>query len=71
MYRRQVKRSGSKLALNEDGPIHALDVAHMTMAYKRNHTAVWTDSDSDCYRKHDDSDSDGDGLVRPSKGNTT
>ena len=54
----------------------ALDVAHMTLAYKRRsraNTATWSDSDSDGYRKRDDSDSDGDSDDRgqPSKGNTS
>ena len=48
VYRRQIIANGNKLDRNEDGPIWALDVAHMTLAYKRKHrahSATWTDSD--------------------------
>ena len=54
VYRRQVIGNGTKLSRSEDGPIWALDVAHMTLAYKRRgraNTATWTDSDSEGYRK--------------------
>ena len=74
--RLQVIGNGTKLSRTEDGPIWALDVAHMTLAYKRKHrskAATWTDSDSDGFLKRDSSDSDGDGddRGRPSKGNTS
>ena len=76
VYRRQVIGNGTKLSRSEDGPIWALDVVHMTLAYKRRgraNTATWTDSDSDGYRKRDDSDSDvdNDDHGRLSKGNTS
>ena len=76
VYRRQVIGKGTKLARNEDGPIFALDVAHMTKDSKqrpKSYSATWTDSDSDGYSKRDDSDSDGDGdgLGRSSKANTS
>ena len=34
VYRRQVIGNGTKLRRHEDGPIFALDVAHMTQSYK-------------------------------------
>ena len=76
VYRRLVIGNGTKLARSEDGPIWALDVAHMTLASNRKgraNNATWTDSDPVGYRKHDgsDSDSDGDDLGRPCKGNTS
>ena len=35
VYRRQVIGKGTKLGRNEDEPIFALDVAHMTQLYNR------------------------------------
>ena len=46
VYRRQVIGNGTKLSRNEDGPIWALEVDHMTLSYKQKklaYAASWTD----------------------------